>query len=167
MNQLQSAYLSDVLQSIIQNLYQNELDDNSDLDNQALIISQGDFCLKLFDNIKWIHQLPLKLIEQEFDKKYQLAIVVVAADEHQQPLYQQSIQRCRDLFGRHCLVLLPVNHSLNLTAMGFSRLTQQLIEHDSKPYELWQFNLFDYKHLPDWFNSKFWANPENWDKFRW
>ncbi|MFE1698566.1 DUF6231 family protein, partial [Acinetobacter baumannii] len=24
-----------------------------------------------------------------------------------------------------------------------------------------------YKHVPDWFNSKFWANPENWNKFRW
>ncbi|MFI7852446.1 DUF6231 family protein, partial [Acinetobacter baumannii] len=22
-------------------------------------------------------------------------------------------------------------------------------------------------HVPDWFNSKFWANPENWNKFRW
>ncbi|MFI7908468.1 DUF6231 family protein, partial [Acinetobacter baumannii] len=21
--------------------------------------------------------------------------------------------------------------------------------------------------VPDWFNSKFWANPENWNKFRW
>lgn len=33
--------------------------------------------------------------------------------------------------------------------------------------EIWQFNLFDYKQLPDWLNSKFWANPENWGKFRW
>ncbi|MFY5624612.1 DUF6231 family protein, partial [Acinetobacter baumannii] len=27
--------------------------------------------------------------------------------------------------------------------------------------------ILTYKHVPDWFNSKFWANPENWNKFRW
>ena len=32
---------------------------------------------------------------------------------------------------------------------------------------LWQFNLYDYKQLPNWLNADYWANPENWDKHRW
>ncbi len=31
----------------------------------------------------------------------------------------------------------------------------------------WQFNLYDYKPQPAWLNSRYWANPENFDKFRW
>lgn len=29
------------------------------------------------------------------------------------------------------------------------------------------FNLYDYKHRPDWLNAKYWANPELWDVYRW
>ncbi|WP_420429296.1 DUF6231 family protein [Algiphilus sp.] len=29
------------------------------------------------------------------------------------------------------------------------------------------FNLYDYKHRPDWLNAKHWANPELWDVYRW
>ncbi len=27
--------------------------------------------------------------------------------------------------------------------------------------------IFDYKDAPDWLNSRFWANPQMWDKARW
>ena len=33
--------------------------------------------------------------------------------------------------------------------------------------EFWQFNILTYKQVPDWLNARFWANPENWNKFRW
>ncbi|MGM7373388.1 DUF6231 family protein, partial [Acinetobacter baumannii] len=51
---------------------------------------------------------------------------------------------------------------------AFFRFTQLIdkTSHDSD-FALWQFNILTYKHVPDWFNSKFWANPENWNKFRW
>ncbi len=29
------------------------------------------------------------------------------------------------------------------------------------------FDVHDYKLLPDWLNSRFWANPEMWNKARW
>lgn len=29
------------------------------------------------------------------------------------------------------------------------------------------FNLYDYKHRPDWLNAKYWANPELWGVYRW
>ena len=33
--------------------------------------------------------------------------------------------------------------------------------------KIWQFNLYDYKPQPDWLNARYWANPENFDKYRW
>lgn len=43
------------------------------------------------------------------------------------------------------------------------------IENNSELNQLraWQFNLFDYKPRPQWLNAHYWANPENWGKFRW
>lgn len=32
---------------------------------------------------------------------------------------------------------------------------------------VWQFNLYDYKPRPNWLNADYWANPENWGKYRW
>jgi|GEM_PF-988165 len=32
---------------------------------------------------------------------------------------------------------------------------------------LFQFNLDNYKHNPDWLNSRYWANPAQWNKRRW
>lgn len=37
----------------------------------------------------------------------------------------------------------------------------------SKGLNVWQFNLYDYKPRPNWLNADYWANPENWDKYRW
>ena len=52
-----------------------------------------------------------------------------------------------------------------LRSLGFTQLIDKTT-HESN-FALWQFNILTYKHVPDWFNSKFWANPENWNKFRW
>ena len=48
-----------------------------------------------------------------------------------------------------------------LRSLGFTQVVHQ------QNMQVWQFNILTYKHVPDWFNAKFWANPQNWDKFRW
>ena len=96
-----------------------------------------------------------------FTHRYDLAVVVTA----EVSLLPQTLQRCRDLFARYTLVLCPACQ--DLTRFGFSRFGDYPITIDEKIYHAWQFNLFNYKHLPDWLNSRFWANPENWDKYRW
>ena len=32
---------------------------------------------------------------------------------------------------------------------------------------LYTYDLAEYKQVPDWLNAKFWANPENFDKYWW
>jgi len=52
-----------------------------------------------------------------------------------------------------------------LRSLGLTQLIDKTVH--GTDFALWQFNILTYKHVPDWFNSKFWANPENWDKYRW
>ena len=111
-------------------------------------------------------------IAHRFAKRYELAVIILSNDS---AIDTQIIQRCRDLFAKHCLVVQNLSEpatGVDVVSFGFSRLHEQPIvendqDHHATNYQVWQFNLFDYKHLPDWFNTKFWANPELWNKFRW
>ena len=113
-----------------------------------------------------------QFIAHRFAKRYDLAVIILSNDS---AIDTQIIQRCRDLFAKHCLVVQNLSEpatGVDVASFGFSRLHEQPIvendqDHHATNYQVWQFNLFDYKHLPDWFNSKFWANPELWNKFRW
>ncbi len=52
--------------------------------------------------------------------------------------------------------------SRHLRSLGFLP-----VRHYADDTSLFYFDIYDYKLLPDWLNSKFWANPEMWDKARW
>lgn len=155
-------------------------DKNAAAANQAftgLIIGNGT--QSVFSQIQAIDQAVSweafdyqAFIAHRFAKRYDLAVIILSNDS---AIDTQIIQRCRDLFAKHCLVVQNLSEpatGVDVASFGFSRLHEQpIVEHDQShhatSYQVWQFNLFDYKHLPDWFNSKFWANPELWNKFRW
>lgn len=48
-----------------------------------------------------------------------------------------------------------------LRALGFRHIKTYADESPSKT--LYYFDIYDYKLTPDWFNPRFWANPERWD----
>ena len=89
--------------------------------------------------------------------------------------------RYRDLYAAHLLIAL--DDTLDLKAYGFTpfdilnepslemntteQTEQPLSAKSSASARLWQFNLYDYKQLPNWLNADYWANPENWGKHRW
>ena len=95
--------------------------------------------------------------------------------------YIPLLMRYRDLYATHLLIAL--DDTLDLKAYGFTPfdiLHEPSLESDSinqieQPLPansssvsatLWQFNLYDYKQLPNWLNADYWANPENWGKHR-
>ena len=97
-----------------------------------------------------------------------LAVVFLDAADFASQTQQHTSQilvKLRDLLAKRIVVIATRQDEKLLRALGFT----QLIEHRFEQHHLclWQFNILTYKHVPDWFNSKFWANPENWDKFRW
>jgi len=78
----------------------------------------------------------------------------------------QTISRLRDLHARRLVILFQdqgdasrsIEHE-DLISLGLRALKAQpgVFYHD----------LYDYKDTPDWLNNQYWANPENWDKYRW
>ncbi len=82
---------------------------------------------------------------------------------------QQRLAQARDIRAQQVLALLPENTPINLRALGFSRLLQdpQPGTGTEEAYLLWGYSIFSYRDVPTWLNSSYWANPEQWNKFRW
>ena len=96
-----------------------------------------------------------------------LAIAILHAQD--QPHASALIAALRDLYAKRVLLFLPSAafqwKSENLIGLGLSLLANYEIE--GQAYQAWSFDIRTYKSVPDWLNPKFWANPENWNKFRW
>ena len=118
------------------------------------------------------------LTQQQQPERYDLAcfwLPALSAELLQQ--YIPLLMRYRDLYAAHLLIAL--DSSINLQAYGFTpfdilneqssevSLTNPKNSPVSVAATLWQFNLYDYKQLPNWLNADYWANPENWGKHRW
>lgn len=119
-----------------------------------------------------------KLFHQPLLERYTLAcfwLPTLSSELLQQ--YIPLLMRYRDLYAAH--VLIALDDTVDLKAYGFTPfdvLNEQPSEDkvinkaksvSSDSATLWQFNLYDYKQLPNWLNADYWANPENWDKNRW
>ena len=52
-------------------------------------------------------------------------------------------------------------------AFAMSELNHYPADADKPEQQLFEYNIFSYKSVPDWLNNQFWANPKMWDKERW
>ena len=124
----------------------------------------------------------LELNQRQLPERYELAcfwLPTLSPEFLQQ--YIPLLMRYRDLYAAHLLIAL--DDTLDLKAYGFTpfdilhepslemnttdQTEQPLSAKSSASARLWQFNLYDYKQLPNWLNADYWANPENWGKHRW
>ncbi|WP_352309851.1 DUF6231 family protein [Psychrobacter sp. W2-37-MNA-CIBAN-0211] len=138
--------------------------------------------LKNLDNKKGKTHLSTlsELTQQQLPERYELACFwLPTLSAELLPQYIPLLMRYRDLYAAHLLIAL--DSTLDLKSYGFtpfdilsepslkdagSRAIHASSSTDSLP-TLWQFNLYDYKQLPNWLNADYWANPENWGKHRW
>ena len=124
----------------------------------------------------------LELNQRQLPERYELAcfwLPTLSPELLQQ--YIPLLMRYRDLYAAHLLIAL--DNTLDLKAYGFTpfdilnepslemnntdQTEQPSSAKSSASARLWQFNLYDYKQLPNWLNADYWANPENWGKHRW
>ena len=124
----------------------------------------------------------LELNQRQLPERYELAcfwLPTLSPELLQQ--YIPLLMRYRDLYAAHLLIAL--DDTLDLKAYGFTTfdilhepsLEMNTTDKSEQPSSvkssasarLWQFNLYDYKQLPNWLNADYWANPENWGKHRW
>ena len=132
--------------------------------NPKLVIN----CVTLseFQNAPFNRRYTLGCLIQPFD----FTSVSINQESQAQSIdasYNSIAIRLRDLFAEQSLLLTYTPSSeLNFASLGYIPLT---IETPDEMPDLisWQFNLYDYKQRPDWLNAKYWANPENFDKYRW
>ena len=136
------------------------------------------------ENKDWTHtiqgclQSPVsslsELVSSNTDaKKIEHLLVYKAFTSRDRTATLTSLARLRD---QHCeLIHIGLEHQhettkniilpQDLVALGFTCIRQRKCkDHD---FHLFRFSLYNYKHTPDWLNSRFWANPEHWDKTRW
>ncbi len=85
------------------------------------------------------------------------------------------LSKIRDLYTEN-LIVLYTNESKDaenaanrlqrhdFCSLGFKTAEKIAMDPDSVLYE---YGIKDYKTVPDWLNSRFWANPQNWGKYRW
>ena len=134
----------------------------------ALCIGQN---LEQYDNnqsIQWHYFSVTEFLSLPFTQRYDVGFVLLDSQELlaiSNTQKSQLLVKLRDLMAKRIVVVSQLQDEKLLRSLGFTQLIDRTL-HD-RDFALWQFNILTYKHVPDWFNSKFWANPENWNKFRW
>ncbi len=134
----------------------------------ALCIGQN---LEQYDNnqsIQWHYFSVTEFLSLPFTQRYDVGLVLLDSQELlaiSNTQKSQLLVKLRDLMAKRIVVVSQLQDEKLLRSLGFTQLIDKTL-HD-RDFALWQFNILTYKHVPDWFNSKFWANPENWNKFRW
>ena len=134
----------------------------------ALCIGQN---LEQYDNnqsIQWHYFSVTEFLNLPFTQRYDVGLVLLDSQELlaiSNTPKSQLLVKLRDLMAKRIVVVSQLQDEKLLRSLGFTQLIDKTL-HD-RDFALWQFNILTYKHVPDWFNSKFWANPENWNKFRW
>lgn len=119
-------------------------------------------------SIQWTYFNVTEFLMLPFTQRYDLGFVLMDTDELKDLTEIQKSQllvKLRDLMAKRIVVVTALKDEQLMRSLGFTQLIDKTT-HD-QDFALWQFNILTYKHVPDWFNSKFWANPENWNKFRW
>ncbi|WP_296204027.1 DUF6231 family protein [Psychrobacter sp. UBA3962] len=189
-----TSYLNNVAAHILQVVHQLTLPVESEAQSNQqesspfnmLLISDDQinellYQLLIKDNPKLIID-SLTLTEFEarpFNKRYTLGCLVQPFELNSESnrdktqaqantaTYSRIAIRLRDLFAEQSLLLTytPLSE-LNFNCLGY--IAHPIETSDEIPdFVSWQFNLYDYKQRPDWLNAKYWANPENFDKYRW
>ncbi|WP_313035143.1 DUF6231 family protein [Acinetobacter sp.] len=153
-----------------QNVITSMLDDLSKEQpiQTALCIGQNLTQYNNNQSIQWHYFNVTEFLSLPFTQRYDLGFVVLDSQEFSQISESEKIQllvKLRDLMAKKIVVVSQLQDEKLLRSLGFTQLIDKT-RYDSD-FALWQFNILTYKHVPDWFNSKFWANPENWNKFRW
>lgn len=95
-----------------------------------------------------------------------LAVAALAPDMERGEA-RALIAALRDLLARQMLVFVPENLLEDTALLGLALARQARFEVDGQAWQAWSYDIRTYKAVPDWLNPRFWANPENWNKFRW
>lgn len=92
---------------------------------------------------------------------YALALGIDALDGLDADAARQLISRTRLFVAPHILLAVPGRCALDeamFRALGFTLCATDA----AAGMRIHEYDIETYKNVPDWLNSRFWANPERW-----
>jgi len=97
-----------------------------------------------------------------------LAIVSEITDTLAKPQALEWLGMIRNCYAQHIIVISNVEQSTqqgwqlaDFLGMGMKHVAS------ITDYQIFSYAIENYRPKREWQNSKFWANPENYDKYRW
>ena len=126
--------------------------------------------IKAHPECKLIETAQVPLPDDLANQRYDLAIV---ADQLERLDKRQGIELLaglRNLSVSRMAVLVELAEAAEWESNDFYGLAMQRdarFEKDGRCLTLFSYDLAEYKTVPDWLNSKYWANPENFDRYWW
>jgi len=105
--------------------------------------------------------------------RFDLAFVAGVAERMDKAQAIMLLGSLRDLRTQRLYLLLPMGAAWqghashwernDLIALGMEQAAA--CGEAQRPIHLYKFDLYTYKPAPEWFNAKYWAHPELWDKY--
>ena len=86
------------------------------------------------------------------------------------PPLPELLTGLRNLSASRIAVLVDTERATEWQENDFFALALQRrarFSQDGQSLTLYSYDLAEYKSVPDWLNSKYWANPEMFDKYWW
>lgn len=117
-----------------------------------------------------VHIPPTALERLPADRVFDLAIVANTLERLPPREGQILLARLRDRQARRLVALVPLGRHTDEQVsewqlgdlLGFGMAVLARLETESGPAVLASYSIKAYKSTPDWFNNRFWANPERW-----
>lgn len=105
------------------------------------------------------------------DARFDLVFIAGVVETLAKPEAVRLLARLRDVHTQRLYVRIALGAGKDpWTANDFIALGMEEAaawKEAGQLFHLYKFDLFTYKPAPEWFNAKYWAHPELWDKYPW
>ncbi len=126
-------------------------------------------CFKEHQDIRSQHlTTPYTLEHLAKIKPIDLAIVSEITDSLPKTTATEFLGMIRNYHASHIIVITKIAQAsceqwllADFLAMGMKHIA------NTTEYQIFSYAIESYQPKRDWLNSRFWANPENYDKYRW
>lgn len=112
--------------------------------------------------------IPQPSRDSEESSKCTLLIIGEALAALPETSATEIVAALRNRFNAKIILLQCASFPLGfhqLLGLGFKREFQSTAEHDA--VNIFSYDIASYNKKRDWNNSRFWANPQNFEKYRW
>ncbi|MFO7704205.1 MAG: DUF6231 family protein [Halopseudomonas sp.] len=116
------------------------------------------------------HTDQVPLAAELTSRRYDLAIVADQLEALAMRTGVELLAGLRNLSVSRMAVLVDLQQAEGWQENDFFGLAMQRharFNKDDRSLTLFTYDLAEYKNVPDWLNSKYWANPDMFDKYWW